>query len=333
MRYRYLGNSGFKVSELTYGNWLTHAQQVDDSAAIATVHAALDGGITSFDTADVYANQAAEVVLGKALAGQRREGLEIFTKTYWPVAAKGPNDTGLSRKHIMDSINGSLRRLQVDYVDLYQAHRFDVDTPLEETMQAFADIVRQGKALYIGVSEWNAAQIAEAHAYSKQLGFQLISNQPQYSMLWRVIEAEVVPTCTELGVSQIVWSPMAQGVLTGKYLPGQAVPADSRAASDKANMFIKEMLNDELLTAVQELAPIAGDLGLTMAQLALAWTLQNPNVSSAIVGASRAEQITSNLGAVGVTLPAEVMTKIDAIFKPYAKTDPALTTAPEHRLA
>ncbi|MFM7030258.1 MAG: aldo/keto reductase family protein [Micrococcales bacterium] len=333
MRYRYLGNSGFKVSELTYGNWLTHAQQVDDTAAIATVHAALDGGITSFDTADVYANQAAEVVLGKALAGQRREGLEIFTKTYWPVAAKGPNDTGLSRKHIMDSINGSLRRLQVDYVDLYQAHRFDVETPLEETMQAFADIVRQGKALYIGVSEWNAEQIKQAHAYSKQLGFQLISNQPQYSMLWRVIEGEVVPTCTELGVSQIVWSPMAQGVLTGKYLPGQAVPADSRAASDKANMFIKDMLNDELLTAIQELAPIAADLGLTMAQLALSWTLQNPNVSSAIVGASRPEQITSNLGAVGVTLPAEVMEKIDAITKPFAKTDPALTTAPERRLA
>jgi len=332
MRYRYLGNSGFKVSELTYGNWLTHASQVDDAPAIATVHAALEGGITSFDTADVYANQAAEVVLGKALAGQRREGLEIFTKTYWPVAAHGANDTGLSRKHIMDSINGSLRRLQIDYIDLYQAHRFDYETPLEETMQAFADIVRQGKALYIGVSEWNAEQIAAGHALAKQMGFQLISNQPQYSMLWRVIEADIVPTSAALGVSQIVWSPMAQGVLTGKYLPGQPVPSDSRAANDKSNMFIKELMDDRLLTAVQELAPIAADLGLTMAQLALAWTLQNPNVSSAIVGASRPEQITSNLGAVGVTLPAEVMTKIDALMKPFAKTDPALTESPERRL-
>jgi len=332
MRYRYLGNSGFKVSELTYGNWLTHASQVDDAAAIATVHAALEGGITSFDTADVYANQAAEVVLGKALAGQRREGLEIFTKTYWPVAAHGANDTGLSRKHIMDSINGSLRRLQIDYIDLYQAHRFDYETPLEETMKAFADIVRQGKALYIGVSEWNAEQIAAGHALAKQMGFQLISNQPQYSMLWRVIEADIVPTSAALGVSQIVWSPMAQGVLTGKYLPGQPVPSDSRAANDKSNMFIKELMDDRLLTAVQELAPIAADLGLTMAQLALAWTLQNPNVSSAIVGASRPEQITSNLGAVGVTLPAEVMTKIDALMKPFAKTDPALTESPERRL-
>ena len=332
MRYRYLGNSGFKVSELTYGNWLTHASQVDDAAAIATVHAALEGGITSFDTADVYANQAAEVVLGKALAGQRREGLEIFTKTYWPVAAHGANDTGLSRKHILDSVNGSLRRLQIDYIDLYQAHRFDYETPLEETMQAFADIVRQGKALYIGVSEWNAEQIAAGHALAKQMGFQLISNQPQYSMLWRVIEADIVPTSAALGVSQIVWSPMAQGVLTGKYLPGQPVPSDSRAANDKSNMFIKELMDDRLLTAVQELAPIAADLGLTMAQLALAWTLQNPNVSSAIVGASRPEQITSNLGAVGVTLPAEVMTKIDALMKPFAKTDPALTESPERRL-
>jgi len=332
MRYRYLGNSGFKVSELTYGNWLTHASQVDDSVAIATVHAALDGGITSFDTADVYANLAAEEVLGKALAGQRREGLEIFTKTYWPVANRGPNDTGLSRKHIMDSINGSLRRLQTDYVDLYQAHRYDVETPLEETMVAFADIVRQGKALYIGVSEWNAQQISEAHALAKELKIQLVSNQPQYSMLWRVIEAEIVPTCTELGVSQIVWSPMAQGVLTGKYLPGQAAPSDSRAANDKSNMFIKELMDDRLLTAVQELKPIAADLGLTMAQLALAWTLQNPNVASAIVGASRPDQITSNLGAVGVELPAEVMQKIEKLMAPFAKSDPALTESPARRL-
>lgn len=332
MQYRYLGNSGFKVSELVYGNWLTHVSQVTNDAAIATVHAALDGGITSFDTADVYANQAAETVLGEALKGLRREGLEIFTKCYWPVAERGANDTGLSRKHIMESINGSLKRMNLDYFDLYQAHRFDYETPLEETMRAFADIVRQGKALYIGVSEWNASQIRAGHALATEMGFQLISSQPQYSMLWRVIEAEVVPASQELGVSQIVWSPMAQGVLTGKYLPGQPAPVDSRAANEKVGGSIQEFLKDDLLTAVQNLKPVADELGLTMAQLALAWTLQNPNVSAAIVGASRPEQISSNLGAVGVKIPAEVMTRIDGILDGFAKFDPALTVSPPTRL-
>ena len=332
MEYRYLGNSGFKIGEVTYGNWLTHAQQIDDSVAVKTVHAALDGGITTFDTADVYANQAAEVVLAKALAGQQRENLEIFTKTYWPVGKSGPNDTGLSRKHIMDSINGSLRRLDTDYVDLYIAHRYDYETPLEETMQAFADIVRQGKALYIGVSEWTAEQIRAGHALSKQLGFQLIANQPQYSMLVRVIEEKVVPTSAELGISQIVFSPMAQGILSGKYLPNQPVPADSRAADDKANMFIGNFLQTPVLEKVQQLKPWADELGLTMAQFALAWTLQNPNVATAIVGASRPEQITANLGAVGVMIPADVMAKVDELFKGVALTDPALTVSPETRL-
>ncbi len=332
MQYRYLGNSGFKVSELIYGNWLTHATQIENDAAYATVHAALDGGITTFDTADVYANQAAEVVLGEALKGQRREGLEILTKVYWPVSEKKPNDTGLSRKHIMESINGSLKRLQTDYVDLYQAHRYDVETPLEETMQAFADIVRQGKALYIGVSEWNAEQIRAGHKLSKELGFQLISSQPQYSMLWRVIEAEVIPTCEELGISQIVWSPMAQGVLTGKYLPGQPVPENSRAANEKVNSFIQRLLTDEVLTKVQELKPIAEELGVTMAQFALAWVLQNKNVSSAIVGATTPDQIKSNLGAVGVEIPAEVMAKVTDIFASIAVTDPKETKSPEARL-
>lgn len=332
MQYRYLGNSGFKVSELIYGNWLTHATQIENDAAYATVHAALEGGITTFDTADVYANQAAEVVLGEALKGQRREGLEILTKVYWPVSDKKPNDTGLSRKHIMESINGSLKRLQTDYVDLYQAHRYDVETPLEETMQAFADIVRQGKALYIGVSEWNAEQIRAGHKLSKELGFQLISSQPQYSMLWRVIEAEVIPACEELGISQIVWSPMAQGVLTGKYLPGQPVPENSRAANEKVNSFIQKLLTDEVLTKVQELKPIAEELGVTMAQFALAWVLQNKNVSSAIVGATTPDQIKSNLGAVGVEIPAEVMAKVTDIFASIAVTDPKETRSPEARL-
>ena len=220
VEYRYLGNSGLKITEITYGNWVTHGLQVDRDKAIATVRHALDLGITSFDTADVYANTEAEKILGKALKGIPREDLEIFTKVYWPVGNKGPNNAGLSRKHIFDGIHGSLRRLKVDYVDLYQAHRFDYETPLEETMRAFGDIVRQGKAMYIGVSEWTSEQIREGHALAEELGFQLVSNQPQYSALWRVIEDQVVPTCEELGMSQIVWSPMAQGVLSGKYIPG-----------------------------------------------------------------------------------------------------------------
>jgi aryl-alcohol dehydrogenase-like predicted oxidoreductase len=332
MKYRYLGNSGLKVSELTYGNWLTHASQIEDKAAHDTVHAALDGGITSFDTADVYANQAAEAVLGDALKGLRREALEIFTKVYWPVAEKKPNDTGLSRKHIMESINGSLKRLQTDYVDLYQAHRYDVETPLEETMQAFADIVRQGKALYIGVSEWNAEQIRAAHKLSKELGFQLISSQPQYSALWRVIEAEVIPTCKELGVSQIVWSPMAQGVLTGKYLPGQPAPDGSRGADERLGGMMGKYLSDEVLTRVQLLTPLAQELGLTMAQFALAWVLQNENVASAIVGATRPDQITSNIEAVGVEIPADVMSQVSEILSPVAVFDPRETKSPEARL-
>ena len=234
VNYRYLGNSGLKVSEITYGNWVTHGSQVDDSAAIATVHAALDAGITTFDTADVYANTAAEAVLGKALAGQRRESLEIFTKVYCPDRPEGAERHRPRRKHIMEAINGSLQRLGTDYVDLYQAHRYDYETPLEETFQAFADVVRQGKALYIGVSEWTAEQLREGHALAKSYGIQLISNQPQYSMLWRVIEGKVVPTSEELGISQIVWSPMAQGVLSGKYLPGQPVPEGSRATDEKS---------------------------------------------------------------------------------------------------
>ena len=332
MKYRYLGNSGFKVSELVYGNWITHASQIDDKDAIATVHAALDGGITSFDTSDVYANQAAEVVLGKALAGQRREGIEIFTKVYWPVAERGANDHGLSRKHIMESVNGSLKRVGVDYFDLYQAHRFDYETPLEETMQAFADIVRQGKALYIGVSEWRAEQIEAGHKLAKELGFQLISNQPQYSMIWRVIEAEVIPTSERLGVSQIVWSPMAQGVLTGKYLPGQPHPAGSRGADEKAGANMSRLLEDTVLSKVQELRPLAEECGATMAQFSLAWTLKNPNVTSAIVGATKPEQITSNIGALDIEISDDLMMRAAEILQPVAVFDPAETKSPPARL-
>ena len=326
VNYRFLGNSGFKVSEITYGNWITHASQVGNEQAIKTVHRALDLGITSFDTADTYANTAAEEVLGEALQGQRRESLEIFTKVYWPIGPQGPNDAGLSRKHIMDGINGSLRRLGVDYVDLYQAHRYDYETPLEETMQAFADIVRQGKALYIGVSEWTAEQLRAGHALATQLGFQLVSNQPQYSALWRVIEPKVVPTSEELGISQIVWSPMAQGVLSGKYLPGRPVPEGSRATDEKSGAhFIKRFMRDEVLEAVQRLQPVAEQAGLTMPQLAIAWVLQNPNVSAALVGASRPEQLDDTVAASGVTLDADTLAAIDEALLPVAETDPEKT--------
>src|SRR3954467_2688607 len=271
MDFRYLGNSGLKVSEISYGNWLTHGSQVENEQAKACVRAALDVGITSFDTADVYANTGAESVLGEALAGERRESLEIFTKVYWPTGPGGPNDSGLSRKHIMESIEGSLRRLGTDYVDLYQAHRYDHETPLEETMEAFADVVHSGKAHYIGVSEWTADQIRAGHALARELRIPFVSNQPQYNMLWRVIEAEVVPTSEELGIGQVVFSPIAQGVLTGKYQPGQPAPAGSRGTDDKGGAtMVGRWLDDDLLTRVQGLRPLAEQAGLSMAQLAVA---------------------------------------------------------------
>jgi aryl-alcohol dehydrogenase-like predicted oxidoreductase len=326
MEFRYLGNSGLKVSEITYGNWLTHGSQVENDTAKASVLAALEVGITTFDTADVYANTAAETVLGAALHGQRRQSVEIFTKVFGPTGPKGPNDRGLSRKHILESIDGSLSRLQTDYVDLYQAHRYDYETPLEETMQAFADLVRQGKVLYVGVSEWTAEQLRDGAALAKQLGFQLISNQPQYSALWRVIEEQVVPTSKELGISQIVWSPIAQGVLTGKYLPGTSLPEGSRATDDKGGAdMIKGFMSDKVLTRVQALKPIADELGLSLAQLAVAWVLQNDNVASAIIGASRPSQVQENVKASGVNIPAELLTRIDDALGDVVERDPAKT--------
>jgi aryl-alcohol dehydrogenase-like predicted oxidoreductase len=326
MEFRYLGNSGLKISEITYGNWLTHGSQVENDVATSCVRKALEVGITTFDTADAYANTAAEQVLGDALKSERRESLEIFTKVYWPTGPAGHNDVGLSRKHIMESINGSLTRLQTDYVDLYQAHRYDYETPLEETMQAFADVVRQGKALYIGVSEWTADQIRAGHALAQDLGVQLISSQPQYSMLWRVIEEEVVPASAELGVSQIVWSPIAQGVLSGKYQPGQAPPEGSRATDEKGGAdMIKRFMDDDVLTRVQEIKPVADELGLSMAQLAVAWVLQNDNVAAALVGASRPEQVSENVKAAGVKIPAELMTKIDDALGDVVVRDPGKT--------
>jgi aryl-alcohol dehydrogenase-like predicted oxidoreductase len=334
MKHRYLGNSGLKVSEICFGNWLTHGSQVENEIATKCVRTALDVGITSFDTADVYANTLAEKVLGKALKNERRESIEIFTKVYWPTGPKGPNDCGLSRKHIMESINGSLRRLKTDYVDLYQAHRYDHETPLEETMQAFADVVRSGKALYIGVSEWDASQIRAAHGLASDLGISLVSNQPQYSMLWRVIEEWVVPTSAELGVSQICWSPLAQGVLSGKYLPGRPAPEGSRATDAKGGAnTIKRHLSDEVLTAVQGLAPLAAELDLTMSQLAVAWVLQNPNVAAAIIGASKPKQIIENVAASGVVIPGDIMARVDAVLGEVAVRNPMLTAqnSPQER--
>jgi aryl-alcohol dehydrogenase-like predicted oxidoreductase len=332
MEIRNLGASGLKISAISYGNWLTHGSQVEEDAALACVRQALDEGITTFDTADVYADTKAETVLGKALAGERRDGLEIFTKVYWPTSPGGPNDHGLSRKRILTGIDGSLRRLGTDYVDLYQAHRYDHETPLEETMEAFADVVRAGKALYIGVSEWRAEEIRAAHELARELHVSLVSNQPQYNMLWRVIEAEVVPTCEELGIGQVVWSPIAQGALTGKYQPGQAAPEGSRATDDKGGSdMISRWLQDDVLERIQQLKPIADEAGLSMAQLAVAWVLQNPNVSSAIIGASRPEQVTENVTAAGVKLDSALLEKIDGVLGEVVQRDPAKTQSPKRR--
>ncbi|MEI6624212.1 MAG: aldo/keto reductase family protein [Actinomycetes bacterium] len=329
MKYRRLGASGLHVSEIAFGNWLTHASQIEEDAAIACVHAALDVGITTFDTADIYAVTKAEEVLARALSGQRREGLEVFTKVFWPI---GPsrNDRGLSRKHIREACEGSLRRLGVDYLDLYQAHRFDHNTPLEETLRAFDDLVCAGKVLYVGVSEWRAEQIAAAVEIGQAMGYHpLVSNQPQYSMLWRVPEAEVIPTCQAHGIGQIVWSPVAQGVLTGKYRPGQPVPKDSRATDSGGGAnFIARWLRDEVLERVEQLGPIADDLQLTRAQLAVAWVLANPAVSAAIIGASRPEQVLENAQASDAELGADVMAAIDSILGDAVIRDPALTTSP-----
>jgi aryl-alcohol dehydrogenase-like predicted oxidoreductase len=331
MEHRHLGRSGLKISEIAYGNWLTHGSQVEEDAARACVAAALDEGITTFDTADVYAGTAAEAVLGRALHGVRRESIEIFTKVYWP-AGPGVNDRGLSRKHIMESANASLRRLQTDYVDLYQAHRFDYETPLEETLRAFDDLVRQGKVLYLGVSEWRAEQIADALRIADQMGFdRIVSNQPQYNMIWRVIEAEVVPLCEKEGIGQVVWSPIAQGALTGKYLPGGELPSGSRANDPTGANFIRNYLTEPILSRVQQLRLVAEQAGLSLAQLAIAWTLQNPSVSAAIVGATRPEQVRENVRAAGVRLGQDIMRRIDDVLGPEIVTDPAMTASPRSR--
>jgi aryl-alcohol dehydrogenase-like predicted oxidoreductase len=332
MEFRHLGRSGLKISEIAYGNWLTHGSQIEEEQALACVRAALDIGITTYDTADVYAETRAESVLGRALKGERREGLEIFTKVYWPTGER-QNDRGLSRKHIMESCHASLKRLQTDYVDLYQAHRFDYETPLEETLRAFDDLIRQGKVLYIGFSEWSSSEIQQALDIAKEMGFDtFVSSQPQYSMLWRVPEVEVIPLCEKEGIGQIVWSPIAQGVLTGKYKPGEAPPAGSRAVDETGGKdMVSWLLNDYFLEPVQKLVPLAAEAGLSMAQLAIAWVLQNSNVSAAIVGASRPEQVTDNASASGVTLDGDLMKAIDEAIGGVAIRDASLTKSPDPR--
>jgi aryl-alcohol dehydrogenase-like predicted oxidoreductase len=320
-----------EVSTLAYGNWITHGSQIEEDAAQACVHAALDAGITTFDTADVYAQGAAESVLGRALKGVRRDSIEIFTKTYWPTGPN-PNNRGLSRKHIMESLHSSLERLQTDHVDLLQAHRFDYEAPLEETMQAFDDLVRQGKVHYIGVSEWSADQIAEGLRLADDMGLdRIVSNQPQYSLMWRVIEAEVVPLCEKEGIGQIVWSPLAQGVLTGKYAPGaDAPPAGSRATGPEGGE-MTWLLRDEVLEPVAAYADLCREAGYTPAAVALAWVLLNENVSSAIVGASRPEQIGENVKALDIELEPDFVEAIEQVLAPATLFDPGFTFSPATR--
>ncbi|WP_341279257.1 aldo/keto reductase family protein [Paenibacillus sp. FSL H8-0537] len=328
MNYRKLGASGLVVSEMALGNWITHGAQVDNETASACVHAAWDAGITTFDTADVYSETRAETVLGQALKGIRRESIELCTKVYHPTGT-GPNDRGLSRKHMMEACNASLNRLQTDYIDVYYAHRFDSEVSLEETFLAFSDLVRQGKVLYVGVSEWTAEQISKGAALARELRVPLVASQPQYSMLWRVIEAEVVQACEREGIGQVVWSPLAQGILTGKYSPGEPLPQGSRAATSAGAPFFDKLagqwLRTEVLQAVSKLSTTAQEAGLTLPQLAIAWVLQNPQVSAAIIGASNPGQIKENVKAAGIRLAPDLLKQIDEILEGLIERDPSKT--------
>jgi aryl-alcohol dehydrogenase-like predicted oxidoreductase len=308
MKYRKLGASSLNVSEISLGSWLTFGVGVERDRALACVDKAFALGINFIDTANVYGRGAAESFLGEALAGRKRDSYVLATKVYFPMSS---TDRGLSRAQILKQIDASLKRLRVDHVDLYQCHRYDTDTPLEETMRALTDVVRQGKARYIGFSEWSAQQIAGAFAFTGMEHF--VSSQPQYSLLWRAPEEKVIPLCREKHVSQIVWSPLAQGVLSGKYLPGSPPPADTRATSDTMGGFIQRWTTRPVLEAVQKLKPLAADAGCTLSQLALAWVLREPNVASAIVGVSRPEQLEENAAASGLKIDPALFAKAEAI--------------------
>jgi 1-deoxyxylulose-5-phosphate synthase len=308
MKYRKLGAGDLSVSEISLGSWLTYGVGVEHDRAAACVNRAFDLGINFIDTSNIYGRGAAESFLGEVLAGRKRESYVLATKVFFPMT---DTDKGLSRAQIVKQMDASLKRLRVDHVDLYQCHRYDAETPLEETMQALSDVVRQGKARYIGFSEWSPKQIEAAFAIPGVEKF--VSSQPQYSLLWRKPEEKVIPLCAANGVSQIVWSPLAQGVLSGKYLPGAKIPDDSRASSDSMGNFIKSWLQPPVLEAVQKLKPLAQEAGCTLSQFALAWVLREPNVASAIVGASRPEQLDENAAASGLKIDPALFRKAEAI--------------------
>lgn len=316
MHFRRLGRSSVRVSEVALGSWLTYGGSVDEKSSIKQIHHAFDQGINFFDTANVYAHGAAEQVVGKALAAYRRDDSFVATKVFFPMG-DGPNDKGLSRKHVVEQCNASLKRLKMDYIDLYQCHRFDPETPLEELVLTMDILTRQGKILYWGVSEWSGSQIEEVCRVAKEMNAQPpISNQPCYNMVTRNIEATVIPTCEKLGVGQVVFSPLAQGVLTGKYVPEKPLPGDSRAADSRANVFMmgRSLMANETLEKVQRLSKLAQELDLTMSQFALAWCLRQSNVSSVIIGATKNAQIDENIKAAGVKIPAEVLERAESIL-------------------
>jgi voltage-dependent potassium channel beta subunit len=314
MKYRKLGRTGLKVSEISLGSWLTYGNSTEKETAIKTIDKAYELGINSFDTANVYAKGEAEKIVGEALRRYPRESYVLATKVFWPMG-DGPNDRGLSRKHVFEQLHASLKRLNLDYVDIYYCHRYDPETPIDETLRTIDDLVRQGKVLYVGVSEWTAQQIQEALGTAdKYLLNRIVVNQPVYNMFNRYIEKEVIPVCEQNGISQIVFSPLAQGVLTGKYKRGEKLPEGSRAADPKSNQFMNDLLKDEVLIKVEQLQNVANELGIKLSQLALAWVLRKPNVASALIGASKPEQVEENVKAVDVDLPEEVIEKIEEIL-------------------
>lgn len=313
MQYRRLGRSGLKVSEISLGSWLTYGKSVDDNVAEKTIHRAYELGVNFFDSANAYERGQGETVLAKALKGFPRHSYVITTKAFWPMG-DGPNDRGLSRKHVFEQVHASLKRMELDYVDIFYCHRYDPDTPVYETLRVIDDLIRQGKILYAGVSEWTAAQIEEAVATAdKYLLDRIVVNQPGYNMLHRQIEEEIIPVSKKYGIGQVVFSPLAQGVLTGKYRGGN-IPNDSRAANDKTNMWVTQMINDQTLAKVDQLSEIANSLGVSLPNLALAWILREPNIASALVGASKPEQIEENVKASGIALTEEVVNQIEQIL-------------------
>jgi aryl-alcohol dehydrogenase-like predicted oxidoreductase len=329
MLYRALGKTGLSISEVSLGSWLTYGSRVDAEAAKRCVTTAFELGVNFFDTADVYTG--AERALGEALRELPRSEYVVATKCFFPMS-ESPLERGLSRKHVVDSVNRSLRALGTDYLDVLQCHRFDPETPVEETARALDDLVAQGKILYWGVSRWTAPQLRDVVGTARRAGWRApVVSQVPYNMLYRDFEAEVLPAARELGLGTVVYSPLAQGVLTGKYKPGHPPPPGTRAAHATAGRLMRKFMTDEVLERVQHLVPIAGELGLSLSQLAIAWVLQNPNVSSAIIGASRRAQVEENVKAAGVKIPAELMQRIDQVLGPVVERDPAKTVSPDKR--